>query len=69
MLLSAEADKDREVAAGFDFMEVISDCRTGCLQGMFGPNLPWSGKLESGGSDCSKILRICWAREQRQGSS
>lgn len=69
MLLSAEADKDREGAAGFGFREFISDLRTGCLHGMFRPNLPWSGKLESGGSDFSKILGICRAREQRQGSS
>lgn len=69
MLPSAEADKDEEVAAGFGFMEVISDLRTGCLYGMFRLNLPWSGKPESGGSDCSKILGICGAREQRQASS
>lgn len=65
MLLSAEADKDRDGATGFGFMEVISDLRTGCLHGMFRPNLPWSGKLQSGGSDRSKILGICCAREAK----
>lgn len=42
MLLNAGADKEREVAAGFGYTEVISDLGTGCLHGVVGPKLHWS---------------------------
>lgn len=45
MLLDASADKNREVATGFDYREVTGDLGTGRLHGMLGHKLPGSGRL------------------------